>query len=77
MPKMKAADIDKLIGDRIRRERIRQQLTLEEVGKRIGTSLQAVAHHERGRTHITVVRLLLLAKALNKPIAFFIEGGKK
>jgi transcriptional regulator with XRE-family HTH domain len=73
---MKADDINKLIGSRLKRERVRQELTLEEVGKRIGTSLQAVAHHENGRTSITVVRLLLLAKALGKPITFFIEGEK-
>lgn len=77
MPKFNADAVNELIGYRLKQERVRQGLTLEEVGKRIGTSLQAVAHHEHGRTHITVVRLLLLAKALNKPIAFFIEGKAK
>ncbi len=74
---MNADDINKLIGARLKHERMRQGLTLEEVGRRIGTSLQAVSHHENGRTHITVVRLLLLSKALGKPIGFFIEGKSK
>jgi HTH-type transcriptional regulator / antitoxin PezA len=77
MPKLRTSNIDKVIGERIRRERKRQDLTLDDVAKHAGISLQMLAHHEGGRTNITVVRLLMIARALKKPIMFFIGGRQQ
>lgn len=74
MPRMQVHKIDVLIGKRIKAERQRQKRTLADVAEHCGISLQMLAHHEQGRIRITVVRLVMIAKALKQPVRFFIEG---
>jgi HTH-type transcriptional regulator / antitoxin PezA len=76
MPKLQITDVDVVIGERIRRERKRQDLTLRDVAEHTGMSLQMLAHYEGGRTSITVVRLLMIARALKKPVVFFLGERK-
>ena len=74
MPRMQVHKIDVLLGKRIKAERKRQKRTLEDVAQHCGISLQMLAHHEQGRIRITVVRLMMIARALRQPLRFFTEG---
>lgn len=76
MPKLAIHHIDQLIGLRIKRERERQGFTLKEVAEEVGISIQMLSHHENGRAKMTIVRLLIICKVLDKPLQFFIEGKR-
>lgn len=57
------------IGDNIRAERKRQQLTQERLGDAVGLDRKTVNRIEQG-THATLIdHLLLLADALDVPLA--------
>jgi transcriptional regulator with XRE-family HTH domain len=70
---MKPAKIDKVVGKRIKVERERQGLTLDEVGKRCGTSAQMMFNYEQGLTSLYIGRLAKIAKALRCSIAYFLN----
>jgi transcriptional regulator with XRE-family HTH domain len=74
MPKLKVAAIDKLIGKRIRKERRRQGLTLDEIAQKIGTTIAQLQHYETGKAALSVARLAAIAKALGRKTRFFIDG---
>jgi transcriptional regulator with XRE-family HTH domain len=70
---MKPDKIDKVVGKRIKVERERQGLTLDEVGKLCGTSPQMIFNYEQGLTSLYVGRLAKIAKALHCSIAYFLN----
>lgn len=53
------------IGRAIAKQRIRTQLTQEEVAERLGVGNEAVSRIERGRVIPNIVRLLELAEVFN------------
>jgi transcriptional regulator with XRE-family HTH domain len=53
------------IGRAIAKQRIRSQLTQEEVAERLGIGNEAVSRIERGRVIPNIVRLLELAEIFN------------
>ncbi|WP_249976178.1 helix-turn-helix domain-containing protein [Vreelandella olivaria] len=53
------------IGRAIAKQRIRSQLTQEEVAERLGVGNEAVSRIERGRVIPNIVRLLELAEVFN------------
>ncbi len=53
------------IGRAIAKQRIRSQLTQEEVAERLGVGNEAVSRIERGRVIPNIVRLLELAEIFN------------
>jgi len=60
--------------DRIREARHDRGLTQEELANRIHWSRVAVSDLERGRTRINLSDLLVIARALEKPVAHFLPG---
>lgn len=61
------------IGDNIRAERKRQQLTQERLGDAVGLDRKTVNRIEQG-THATLIdHLLLVADALDVPLADLVQ----
>lgn len=67
--------INEYIGLRIMRSRLRMKsMTQKKLGKMVGVSPVQIARYEQGVQSISGARLTLIAKALDKPASYFIEG---
>jgi transcriptional regulator with XRE-family HTH domain len=66
--------INELVGGRIRFRRRELEMTLEDLGKRIGRQGQWVAQVERGRIMPTYIDLGLICKALEYPMTRLLTG---
>jgi len=66
----------KEIGTKIRIERKKNGLTLEQLAKRVGISPITLQRIETGKSSPSVVLLSEIAQTLNKPIASFFEIDK-
>lgn len=64
----------RLIGDRIRAERERQNLTQERLYLAAGISRWSLQEIEAGRNNPTTGTLLRIACALDVPLAVLVEG---
>lgn len=54
-----------IIGARIKEERLKRNLTQEELGKLIGVSKVAISHYERGEEQPKMEKLVKLSEVLN------------
>ena len=66
--------IDEYIGRRIRRRRVILGLTQGELAVALGAAHQTVSKFEVGHTRLSVARLYDLARALEAPIDYFVDG---
>ncbi len=66
-------NIDKHVGRRIHDYRIAAGLSRENMATNIGVTHQQLAKYEHGVNRISIGRLLLICKELNKPVTSFIE----
>ncbi len=62
------------IGKRIRFYRLQRGLTQMELADRVGVSYQQVQKYENEKSQITLRRLVVLAKALDTPLAAILPG---
>lgn len=62
------------IGKKIYNLRLGQKLSRNNLASSIGVTHQQLHKYEKGINRISIGRLLLIAKALNKPISFFYDG---
>jgi transcriptional regulator with XRE-family HTH domain len=69
----KSGDVDVRVGARVRLRRVVLGLTLEELGSRLGLSLQQIQKYEAGATRIPATRLYEIAQVLDVPISWFFE----
>ena len=67
------AQIDQIIGNRIYSLRIENGFARQQLAKAIGVTHQQLQKYEKGSNRISVGRLVLIAKALNKNVAYFYE----
>ena len=74
MPKKPPASIDRQLGRLIKRARDGADLSMAGLGKRIGVAHNAVAKYERGEVPVTVARLVLIARATEVHIDYFIHN---
>lgn len=65
--------IDTLIGMKIHELRISMGLSRQQLAAKIGVTHQQLQKYEKGTNRISAGRLAAIAKALNKPVAFFFE----
>lgn len=72
------------IGDVIKRLRTEQNITQDELAKRLGTTQSAVARMESGTQNLSLDTLTKLSEALKRPLVstketidFHVEGGRK
>ncbi len=67
--------MDKMtIGNRIRYERIKRGLTLEELGDKVGVSKQCLSSWEHGRNMPDVISLSIIADVCNLEIKDFLRS---
>ena len=66
--------VDLIVGIRVADERVSQGLSRLQLAAKIGVTHQQLQKYEKGVNRLTPGRLVLLAKALNKPIIYFFEG---
>ncbi|MEW5816437.1 MAG: helix-turn-helix transcriptional regulator [Spirochaetota bacterium] len=63
----------KEIGDKIREFRKQRNVTQAELAERINVSFQQVQKYEKGKTRISLQRLITIANALQIPVSAFFE----
>ena len=66
--------IDKLVGNRIYELRLCMGLSRQQLAEQIDVTHQQLQKYEKGTNRIFVGRLVSIAKALKKPIAYFLEN---
>lgn len=68
-------EIRKRIGYQIYVARVAAGITQAELGAQVGVSFQQMQKYESGSNHITAARLLLVATALDVPVAKLLDVG--
>ena len=71
---MTEAEINIIIGRRIRLRRRDSDMTMRDLGLKCGVSFQQVQKHEVGAAALTVPRLVAFAHVLNTRPESFLEG---
>lgn len=66
---------DKVLARRIQRAReaYRPKMTQEELGKRLGIDQPAISKIENGTTQVGALRLVQIAKILDRPVTWFLS----
>lgn len=67
------------LGERIRLRRIELGWSQGDLGAKIGVSFQQIQKYEKGRNHVSIVRLEQIAGVLGTPVSFFYQerNGKQ
>lgn len=69
-----AADVDAIVGERIRRRRILTGLTQDQLGDALGVSYQQIQKYETGANRVSAGRLYLLSQKLDVSPSWFFDG---
>lgn len=64
-------EFDTKVGKIIRNTRIEQGMSMEELAAKIGTSYQQLCKYEHGSSRVSIERMTLIAKALERSITEF------
>jgi transcriptional regulator with XRE-family HTH domain len=72
-----ATKIDKLIGEKIREERLKKGLSQEALAAKLGITFQQVQKYEKGTNRVGSGRLYEIAELLGAPVASFFEAEIK
>ena len=71
-----AADIDALIGERVRSRRVQAKMSQAALGEAVGVTLQQIQKYEEGTDRIGSGRLLEVAKVLECDVMeFYVTGN--
>jgi transcriptional regulator with XRE-family HTH domain len=74
MSKRRPDASDTVIGKNIRACRLARQMSQPKLGEAIGVSFQQVQKYENGTNRVESGRLVLVAQALQVPVAVLLEG---
>ncbi len=66
-----------IIGKRIKKERLKNQLTQEEMAEKIDTSVAYYSRLETGKTKINLKRLVEISDILDVTVGYFITGSNE
>jgi transcriptional regulator with XRE-family HTH domain len=72
--KRNTAEIESLIGERIRFRRIRVGMSQEQLGKALGVTFQQIQKYEKGANRVSSSRLVRIAEVLECNVMLFFEG---
>jgi transcriptional regulator with XRE-family HTH domain len=75
--KQNTADIESLIGERIRSRRIQVGMSQQELGKALGVTFQQIQKYEKGSNRVSYGGLLKIAEALECNVMQFFGGLTK
>lgn len=67
-------EIDRQIGQRLRRVRHERNISLDALASMIGVSYQQIQKYESGENRIAAATLHVVATAFETPIAWFFES---
>lgn len=70
----KNSPVDRHIAEKLKKFRIEQGVSLEELGELVGTSFQQVQKYEKATNKISAGKLFEIAHALNRPVSAFFDG---
>ncbi|MDG1824639.1 MAG: helix-turn-helix transcriptional regulator [Henriciella sp.] len=73
---LSASEVDRLVGDRIRRRRILMGLTQDQLGEALGISYQQIQKYETGANRVSAGRLYLIAEKLEVSAGWFFDPVK-
>jgi transcriptional regulator with XRE-family HTH domain len=73
-PRLRAQDIDRFVGTRMRERRIMLGLTQQQMAELIGVTYQQAHKYEKGINRIAAGRLSSVARALGVEIGYFFDG---
>ena len=73
---LSASEVDRLVGDRIRRRRILMGLTQDQLGESLGISYQQIQKYETGANRVSAGRLYLIASRLDVSPGWFFDPVK-
>jgi transcriptional regulator with XRE-family HTH domain len=68
------AEIESLIGERIRFRRIQVGMSQEQLGEALGVTFQQIQKYEKGANRVSSGRLVRIAEALECNVMLFFEG---
>lgn len=68
------AEVDRFIGNKIYSLRLAKGLSRQQLAEVIDVTHQQLQKYEKGINRISVGRLVLIAKALDKSVNYFYEG---
>lgn len=71
-----ASEVDRRVGDRIRRRRILMGLTQDQLGEALGISYQQIQKYETGANRVSAGRLYLIADRLDVSPGWFFDPVK-
>lgn len=71
-----ASEVDRLVGDRIRRRRILMGLTQDQLGETLGISYQQIQKYETGANRVSAGRLYLIGECLEVAPGWFFDPVK-
>jgi transcriptional regulator with XRE-family HTH domain len=71
-----AAENDKVIGERIRTQRLLEGMTQSELGNKLGVSFQQIQKYEKGANRVSSTRIGELAKALGVHVMQLLGGAE-
>lgn len=69
--KKEIIEIEKLVGANIKLRRLMFGITLDEMTKSLGVSLQQLGKYEKGINRVSAGKLFILSELLNVPIDYF------
>ncbi|MFC3694591.1 helix-turn-helix domain-containing protein [Chenggangzhangella methanolivorans] len=75
--KAEFANIDKLVGQRVRARRTALRMSQTELGEAVGVSFQQIQKYEKGVNRIGASRLSAIAAVLQVPVTHFFEEPRR
>jgi transcriptional regulator with XRE-family HTH domain len=76
-PKHSSADVDALVGERVRSRRLQAKMSQAKLGEAIGVTFQQVQKYEKGTNRIGSGRLFKIAEVLQCDVTEFYETVRK
>lgn len=67
-------ETDEHVGARVRKARIKENMSQAVLGEKIGVTFQQIQKYEAGTNRLSAGRLFRASKALNRHIAWFFPG---
>ncbi|MCW5699635.1 MAG: helix-turn-helix transcriptional regulator [Rhodospirillales bacterium] len=71
---LRATDVDRFVGTRIRERRVMLGLSQQQMADMIGVTYQQAHKYERGINRISAGRLYEIAQVLRVPVSYFFDG---
>lgn len=71
---VRATDVDRYVGGRIRERRVMLGLSQQQMADMIGVTYQQAHKYERGINRISAGRLYEIAQVLRVPVSYFFDG---